>query len=67
MYVNLIIRKEKKNILGRRGVIFGGFAEKLNYFMDIWSKGKVSKGAKISNRYNQVPQLTQDTNGKVTN
>ena len=25
---------------------------------------KVSKGAKIRNRYNQVPQLTQDTNGK---
>ena len=28
---------------------------------------KVSKGAKIRNRYNQVPYLTQDTNGKVTN
>ena len=28
---------------------------------------KVSKGAKIRNRYNQVPPLTQDTNGKVTN
>ena len=28
---------------------------------------KVSNGAKISNRYNQVPHLTQDTNGKVTN
>ena len=27
----------------------------------------VSKGAKIRNRYNQVPRLTQDTNGKVTN
>ena len=27
---------------------------------------KVSKGAKIKNRYNQVPHLTQDTNGKVT-
>ena len=25
-----------------------------------------SKGAKIRNRYNQVPHLTQDTNGKVT-
>ena len=31
------------------------------------SKHKVSKGAKIRNRYNQVPHLTQDTNGKVTN
>ena len=28
---------------------------------------KVSKGAKIRNRYNQVPNLAQDTNGKVTN
>ena len=27
---------------------------------------KVSKGAKIRNRYNQVPHLTTDTNGKVT-
>ena len=28
---------------------------------------KVSKGANIRNRYNQVPHLTQDTNGQVTN
>ena len=28
---------------------------------------KVSKVAKIRNRYNQVPHLTQDPNGKVTN
>ena len=28
---------------------------------------KVSKGAKIRNRYNQVTHLTQDTNGKVAN
>ena len=28
---------------------------------------KVSKGAKIRNRYNQEPHLTKDTNGKVTN
>ena len=28
---------------------------------------KVSNDAKIRNRYNQVPHLTQDTNGKVTN
>ena len=28
---------------------------------------KVSMGAKIRNRYNQVPHLTNDTNGKVTN
>ena len=30
-------------------------------------KRKVGMGAKIRNRYNQVPHLTQDTNGKVTN
>ena len=29
-------------------------------------KVKVSKGAKIRNRYNQVPHLTQYINGKVT-
>ena len=28
---------------------------------------KVSKGAKIRNRYNQVSHLTQDTNENVTN
>ena len=27
----------------------------------------VNKGAKIRNRYNQVPHLTQDTNGKLIN
>ena len=31
------------------------------------SLGRVNKGAKIRNWYNQVPHLTQDTNGKVTN
>ena len=31
----------------------------------VWKK--VSRGAKIRNLYNQVPHLTQDTNGKVTN
>ena len=33
----------------------------------MFSVHEVSKGAKIRNRYNQVPHLTQDTNGKVTN
>ena len=28
---------------------------------------KVSKGAKIRNRYNQAPHLTQDTNGESDN
>ena len=34
---------------------------------DPWCVHNVSKGAKFRNRYNQVPHLTQDTNGKVTN
>ena len=37
-----------------------------NVYFD-YMVSKVSKGAKIRNRYNQVPHLTQDTNGKVTN
>ena len=28
---------------------------------------RVSKGATIRNRYNQIPHMTQNTNGKVTN
>ena len=31
-----------------------------------FSSYKVRKKAKIRNRYNQAPHLTQDTNGKVT-
>ena len=33
----------------------------------VFANNKVSKGTKIRTRYNQVPHLTQDTNGKVTN
>ena len=36
-------------------------------YFRIFGQNKVSKGAKIRNRYNQVPHLTQDTNEKVTN
>ena len=36
-------------------------------FFPIAMIAKVSNGAKIRNQYNQVPHLTQDTNGKVTN
>ena len=46
----------------RKLIIFGGFAIKHMLYVR-----KVSKGAKIRNRYNQVAHLTQDTNGKVTN
>ena len=38
-----------------------------NVYIVISANVKVNKGAKIRNRYNQVPHLTQDTNGKVTN
>ena len=41
------------------------FARDIDF--DKFAVFKVSKGAKIRNRYNQVPHLTQDTNGKVTN
>ena len=33
----------------------------------IYNVYKVSRGAKMRSRYNQVPHPTQDTNGKVTN
>ena len=38
-----------------------------DYFIENFHQVKVNKGAKIRNRYNQVPHLTQDTNGNVTN
>ena len=38
-----------------------------NIFTQAEISAIVSKGAKTRNRYNQVPHLTQDTNGKVTN
>ena len=41
-------------------------SKEIQYFWKLKSI-KVSKGAKIRNRYNQVPHLAQDTNGKVTN
>ena len=50
----------------RQNGIEGKLLERLNSYLS-QKKQKVSKGAKIRNRYNQVPHLTQDTNGKVTN
>ena len=50
-----------------------GFTKRYTLFsVDCWYHTpynviKVSKVAKIRSRYNQVPHLTQDTNGKVTN
>ena len=45
----------------------GLFRAKTDFKMEEVEDFKVSKGAKIRNRCNQVPHLTQDTNGKVTN
>ena len=55
-----------KNIVSGlvKSVFFGSF---FFYSFISFMVTKVSKGAKIRNRYNQVPHLTQDTNGKVTN
>ena len=54
--------------MGCRFSIYSLFIDIHNSFMDIihlWIS-KVIKGAKIKNQYTQVPHLTQDTNGKVT-
>ena len=37
------------------------------FINDIFHVIEVRKGSKIRNRYNLIPHLTQDTNGKVTN
>ena len=61
LQVNRIKKRKKvvrKNIQHNNGYMHQ-FIQLLNC--------KVSKGAKIRNRYNQVPHLTQDTNGTVTN
>ena len=39
----------------------------VSFLMLLGSPAIVSKGARIRNRYHQVPHLTQDTNGKETN
>ena len=41
--------------------------DKHNKNQNLGQSNKVSKGAIIGNLYNQVPHLTQNTNGKVTN
>ena len=40
---------------------------KLDIPNTFYDNKKVIKGAKIRNQYKQVPHLTQDTNGKMTN
>ena len=46
--------------------IFEDIKKKWGMFI-LYVFGRLSKGAKIRNRYNQIPHLTQDTNEKVTN
>ena len=41
--------------------------EEKPYDKSVHTGVEVSNGAKIRNRYNQVPHPTQDTNGKATN
>ena len=42
------------------------FISMINTSFDSLKAREVKKRAKIRNRYNQVPHLTQDTSGKVT-
>ena len=49
----------------RKGILLGTAKLETTRFI-FFLKMEVSKGAKIRNRYNQVPHPTQDTNGKVT-
>ena len=54
----------------RRGLdhmTFQCFASRNQKSKETTSRMQIFKGAKIRNRYNQVPHLTQDTSGKVTN
>ena len=45
--------------------VFNQFFNNKKSYLDALEK--VRKGAKIKNRHNQVPHLTQDTNGNVSN
>ena len=59
----VFIQKAKVCVLKQKAIVSVFMQKTIVYaFMQ-----KVSNGAKIRNRYNQVPHLTQDTNGKVTN
>ena len=59
---NLLFEKMKESILNKLDVSINDCVQSI-----VEMYHKVSKVAKIRNRYNQVPHLTQDTNGKVTN
>ena len=52
--------------IARKHVLFAVFYRPPNSDSTFFLQLKVRKRAKIRNRYDQVPHLTQDTNGKVT-
>ena len=53
-------------VFARQNLIWLGVIGLALHYMSCACNGcKVSKCAKIRNRYNQVPHPTQDTNGKV--
>ena len=62
---NLLSALNTFNIEGVLSLVLDDILNINNIYFD--NMVKVSNGAKIRNRYNQVPHLTQDTNGKVTN
>ena len=77
-YAVMHMRNKKSNIQGRLPKLVSDFPYHKELLLKeiihpLWEqilsfkRSKVSEGAKIRNRYNQVPHLTQDTNGKVTN
>ena len=77
--LGLIINEKKSDLIPVQNCVFIGmeFLTHKNIVRVSWDRVqdilnlvlwfKISKDAKIRNRYNQVPHLTQDTNGKVTN
>ena len=72
--INLVsLRNRSKRGQSLRGTRDGPWCHSISSSMSliltcVWLdyRNKVRKRAKIRNRYNQVPHLTQDTNGKVT-
>ena len=63
--VNIYVSTRNLYILGKNTSIYCSRIIVVHVHTTVFSK--VSKGAKIRNIYNEIPYLTQDTNGKVTN
>ena len=63
----IVVFPDHTHLLFLKNEIINMWAQIKPFWTYYLPKIKVSKGAKIRNRYNQVPYLTQDTNGKVTN